>query len=555
VYQEDAGEREDVEGGETLIDSWENCYSQGWGKNLVPEAFSHPAKVSFSLAGRIYNHAIDMGWVKRGDLVLDPFAGIAGFGFHALCYGLNFVGVELEEKFVSLGQQNISLWLRQLRGWPNLGTARIVQGDSRKLKFYMAKMIGNPTLIVSSPPYSGSAEAIHAGIDWEKAGRRDRLKPSAKRHAVMGDMSTPLTYGRSQGQLGAMKEGNFQDVIKADLVVSSPPYAGQEQHGRPTKRDPEFFEGRTIGIHGCQDYGHTPGNLANMKEGDVDLVVSSPNFPTDQPCPSQTRAKKDYYAFTRGDGTKFDHQMRSKGNLATMKEGDISLVISSPPYADQPIQKNSGSIDRKKQYKTYRSQGGGASFEAFCKTQELHSGDYGQSPGQLGSLKEGSFDAVVSSPPYSDIRQDGGSHRDGYKGLTNYSGEPRNYWPTQRDQKNLGNVPPDTFWSASKEIVQGCYELLRPGGHAIWVTKSYCKAGRIVDFPDRWKKLCESVGFKTVCEHRAMLIKEYGTQIKMNGEDQTISVERKSFFRRLHESKRPDLKINWEMVTCMEKRG
>ncbi len=34
-----------------------------------------------------------------------------------------------------------------------------------------------------------------------------------------------------------------------------------------------------------------------------------------------------------------------------------------PPYADQAIEKSSTSIDYTKQYKTYRAQGGGASFD------------------------------------------------------------------------------------------------------------------------------------------------------------------------------------------------
>jgi len=357
-----------------MDDIWQNCYNDGWQGDIVPEAFSHPAKFSRGLIHRIYQHAKDMQWVMAGDWVLDPFGGIALGGLDAIAMGLNWIGVELEEKFVFLGQQNIELWSRQLKGWPNLGTARIVQGDSRRLK--------------------------------EQFSMQGSCRP-----------------------------------VKCDCLNG---------HSRQSE--------------------------------------------------------------------------------------DCSLIISSPPYADQLIQKNSGSIDRKKQYKTYRSQGGGASFEAFCRTQDLHSTDYGHTPGNLANMKEGSIDAVISSPPYSEIRQDGGSSRDGIKGLTNYSGEPRNYWPTQRDQKNLGNVPPDTFWEASREIVQQCFELLKPNGKAIWVCKDYCKDGKRIPFSKRWATLCESVGFKIIHWHKAMLVKPEGEQDTIRG-TQYLETERKSFFRRNHETK------------------
>lgn len=416
------------------IDSWQSCYDNGWQGNIVPEAFSHPAKVSFGLAGKIYNHAINMGWVKRGDYCLDPFGGICGFGFHAMCYGLNWIGVELEEKFVSLGQQNIELWNRQLRGWPNLGTARIVQGDSRK--------------IVAEIWFQG-----------------------------------------------------FKDAIEK-----------------------------------------------------VDLVVSSPNFPTDQPCQSQTMAKKDYHAFTRGDGTKRDHEMRSPGNLTNMNEGQFDAVIGSPPYAGS-MESDKGGIDWEKAGRVDRTKPSDKRHSVMSNNDPTR---YGHTPGQLSQLREGSFDMCVSSPPYEESLKGAGIGIDFSK--TKRDGDVTKQTPNSCQgrivqgfsKENLSQNGGDTFWSASKEIVSQCYSLLKPGGHAIWVTKNYVKAKKIVPFTDRWIALCESIGFKVVCHHHAMLVKSYGTQQTINGEDEEISIERKSFFRRLAESKGSP-RIDYESVVCMVK--
>jgi len=262
--------------------NWYGCFDGSWTGNLVPDAFAHPAKAPFGLAERIYRHMLAEGWIKPGQKVIDPFGGVACLGFHAMLYGLHWEGVELEARFVALAEQNIALWNeRYAAHMPNWGTARIRQGDSRRLASILAGAQGS----VSSPPY------------------------------------------------------------------------GQ---------------------------------------------------PGEQPCASQSAAIKDYHAFTRGDGTKFDHQMTTPGNLAGLPLGTVEGAVSSPPYAESAVAKNSTGVDLRKQYETYRSQGGGASFEAFEATQRKHSGDYGTTPGQLGALPQGEPPAgCVSSPPYSDALSSG----------------------------------------------------------------------------------------------------------------------------------------------------
>lgn len=284
-------------------DIWENCYEVGWGKLIVSDAFCHPAKFSYNLIEKIYTHTIDNSWLKKGDLVLDPFGGVALGALGAIKRGINWVGVELEEKFVDLGCQNIELWKSSIIAFPSIkhGTARIIHGDSRKLKFCMARLIGTP-----------------------------------------------------------------------DLVVSSPPYAESE--------------------------------------------------------------------------------------------------ICSSKQADREQRK----IDRKNK-----------TWEGYNK----------------------------------------------------------------QNKANLGSTSGDTFWSASKEIVQECYDLLKPGGHAIWVTKDYVRDKKRVKFSDRWTSLCESVGFKVVCSHYATVVK---TSLMGTLDGSKITTERKSFFRRLQESKGAP-KIDWEDVTCMVK--
>ena len=543
-----------------MIDQWNGCYDQGWGKNLVPEAFSHPAKVSFSLAAKIYDHVINEGWVKKGDLILDPFSGIGGFAFHALCYGLNFIGVELEQKFVDLGQQNIELWNRKMKGWPNLGMATIIQGDSRKivaeLWFQEFKdVIEGANLILSSPPYA----------DWHGDDKRFGIL----RHK---DGCKCNFCKKNKGNMG-FNQG-YQDVIeKADLVVSSPPFSKQaptikmddehirqlvERTNKRYGRTKITFEGVKKNIEDSQtkigDYGHTPGNLANLKEWRFDLVCGSPPYAGSMNSEKsgidwskgkrengtpRDRSKEAFYERMVGAGAEMRYG-QSPGQLGAMKEGSIDAVISSPPYVDsvkgEHEEKETASESRSKR----KTKGGSLG-------QSQRFGGYGKSLSQLGSMKEGGFDAVVGSPPW-----DEGSQTPKFEckpQSPKHQGGPQ-WGPQYEKQQTLGKG--DTFWSASKIIVQQCYELLKPSGISIWVCKDYIKGGRRIPFSQRWATLCESVGFELIHWHKASLIKEFGTQITTMNGDEKIRSEKKSFFRRLAE-KKGSPRIDEEDILCLIK--
>lgn len=436
-------------------DDWRGLYKDSWSGVIAPESFAHPAKFSRALIRFIYQHVIDCGWIHPGDRVVDPFGGVALGGFDAMRHGLHWTGCELEAKFHGLGNQNIALWNERFSRMPNWGTAVLVQGDSR----HLSSVLDEAGLTVSSPPYvtdqfGGGGNKHDKVIDAMKAG-----------------------YGASEGQLGAMKEGDLQ----------------------------------------------------------------------------------------------------------------ATLSISSPPYVAISPEKSSRSVDYAKQYETYRSQGGGASFEKFVATQELHSQGYGNSDGQLSAMRKGQFDAnlhgdnngrgrhskrrdetplsgsdesveigragaelSVTSPPYESNEQHG---RPSAKDKAFFAGRTIGEHGCAKygdAENNLGNQRGEDFWSASRLILEQLYQIITPGGHAVFVVKAFVRNKQIVDFPAQWAQLCEAVGFKLLHDHHALLTEEYGTQTTFHGEDKTLTIARKSFFRRLAESKGSP-RIDWESVLCFEK--
>ena len=405
-------------------DHWHRCYRGGWGRNLVPEAFAHPAKVAFGLSERIFAHMREEKWIGPGSVILDPFAGIGGFALQAMLAGCEFIGVELESKFVALAAQNISLWNSRYAGkLPVWGSAVILQGDSRNLlawQFAGTKVNG----VCGSPPYSQRTLSARDGIDWGKA----VTEYPANRHQARG-----------RSAMG--------------------------------------------------DYSSSLSNLGNMPEGDVDAVISSPPF-LDQ------------------------------------------VQAQDPKYRDAG--ENHG---------------------------PRHS-DYGSSPGQLGQMREGEFQACVGSPPYEGSLDPKGDGIDWTKarrgGHSAEVGTPRS--PARGaiadgygdGADNLGNSSGDTFWSASRQILEQVFLAVRPGGHAVFVVKAFVRKGKLVDFPGQWRQLCEAVGFRCLHVHRAWLVDDHGTQQRTDGGETRLTKERKSFFRRLAE-KKGSPRIDWEEVQCFDR--
>ena len=175
---------------------------------------------------------------------------------------------------------------------------------------------------------------------------------------------------------------------------------------------------------------------------------------------------------------------------------------------------------------------------------------YGQTKGNLGNLKAGDVDVILSSPPYEGCPIPETTTK-------RYGDNPDKTLTEQRKigygttNGNIGVTQGPTFWQAAKEILEQCHKILRPGGHAIWVCKDFVRKGQRVTFSDDWQKLCEAVGFKTLHRHRAMLVKE-DVKDDLFGGQIVKKTERKSFFRRLAEANGSP-KIDWEDVICMEK--
>jgi len=373
------------------------------------------------------------------------------------------------------------------------GTAIIVQGDSRRL----GEVLERAQICLSSPPYSNSEIASQLATQAGGAGIAERRQKRAA-----GDWEG---YGQTDGNLGNLPDTGFE----AALAISSPAWMGNDMR----KGGSDLLRNHAI------QTGRNPDN-----PGTASLLSQSPygNEP---------------------------------GQLAQMPEGDLALVLGSPPYIGSLGDGKSG-IDWSKQADRETTHPHGWAGE-----------NYGQSNGQLAALPEGDHAAAaaqgsqqapgaearrpvvcISSPPWESSLEskDTEFQASARPGRTiqcaNYGSE----------EGQLGRETGSTFWGAAREILEQVYKVLAPGAHAIFVCKRFVRDGKIVEFSTQWAQLCEAVGFNWIHHHKAWLVEDRGTQYTLEGKLEKRQVERKSFFRRLAESKGSP-RIDYEDVLCFQK--
>lgn len=244
---------------ETKFSDWRGCYDSSWRGTIVNQAFSHPAKFSKGLIERIVDHGLEQGYWKPGDLIGDPFGGVALGGIACGARGINWAGVELEPRFVELADQNLRkhgpLFMES-----GATSVTIRQGDSRQF----AELVGEVAGCVTSPPYAANEKSDRTG-----QARDDRRGFRQGR----GGFKTSECYGDTDGQIGRLKSGNL------DAVISSPPYAERivdppsesaKRARAESGRDPNSASWSQDG------YGTTEGQIGALKSGDVDGVITSP---------------------------------------------------------------------------------------------------------------------------------------------------------------------------------------------------------------------------------------------------------------------------------------
>jgi len=426
---------------------WDGCYAGGWGDLIVGEAFAHPAKFARGLIERILTHGLGRGYWRVGSTIGDPFGGVALGGVMAGYHGINWVGVELEPRFVALGGEGYecdgvvtdgktacgdtdghephhvrgNLELHRPR-WAALDyrvDIRLIQGDSR----HFAEVVAQAAGIVTSPPYADSIQGEHGERESAVESQAARRTPGGS----LGQSQRHGGYGQTPGQIGRLKGGPIE------AVVTSPPYAASLDAGGPVGESVK----RAIAGRKQTDtqYGDTPGQIGRLKGGPIEAVVTSPPFA------AQTNSGG---AGTSGIVRKWCEQ-----------------------NGRNPEAASSRGVGQDKQW--------------------------GEAAGQIGNLKA----KIVNS-------------------------------------KSAGPAGGESYWQAMRGVYEQCWLALADGGVMAVVVKDYVKGGKRMPLVDDTMALLVAVGFEPIERVRAMLVRE-DVKPDLFGGTIVAKKDRKSFFRRLAE--------------------
>jgi len=120
----------------------------------------------------------------------------------------------------------------------------------------------------------------------------------------------------------------------------------------------------------------------------------------------------------------------------------------------------------------------------------VRAGDARHLPGLLGR-RSGTVDLICTSPPYAG---DAGLIDKGVGHAGRRLGRDDSF-SCSPDRASLGRARGRTYEAAMAKIYAACFEVLRPGGTLVTVTKNSRRRGRTFDLAGRTVTLCQEAGF------------------------------------------------------------
>jgi len=527
-------------------------YRGNWNSIIVDDAFSHPAKYARDMIYWLVRTGIERGWWTPGETtLLDPFAGVALGGLASAAHGLSWTGVELEQRFVDLGNENIQLHREQ---WERMGLPipRLIQGDSRRLTEIVGEIGGGLT----SPPYAESLQ--NAGTE------RATLKGS--------DSGMPKDYGTTSGQLGAMPEGKLGGML-------SPPFspAGNQPRIGQGARNELAKEGKIPEAQGLDD----PANIARLPIGGVD-----------------TRAKRDYTYYVclgcilaaiaesqsadevggvspaiPSMSVKHSEEGRSQSGGRPRSRRDTT---TSQTHSTSPRTAITGKVEEIVGAVTHgESSGERLLNETATLVEELARtptfSQYITSRVRMKLVDNGITASKISLHSVSPVTEDstGGScelcgasdvvlklkgEATAKPAITanDLIGTSDSIGGERRTQVGGTDIPPEDYWSACSSIYQQLYDLFSPNSYLAIIVKPFVRNKTLVDLPAMTLDLLVQIGFSPVTWFDMMLTGR-GKQLSMMPEQvPDYEWKRASFFRRLAESKGSP-KIDAEVTLVVRK--
>ena len=216
-------ERKTINGLQSLSSSdcmfleWKNCYTSEkyYNKYFDKSTLKHPAKMSFHLLQKIFDHLEEQFNITDDTTIVDFMAGSGRTSLVSALRGYSSLNIELEQDYIDMQNKNKQK-LEQTLG--NTGIT-IVQGDSKSLGniIWNSKYSQNNLAGIISPPYE-DAEIPQFDADLRKALHSDKGKRSIdemqKKRAELRATQGWEGYNVSNSNnVGNLKKDEYRDAM------------------------------------------------------------------------------------------------------------------------------------------------------------------------------------------------------------------------------------------------------------------------------------------------------------------------------------------------------
>ncbi len=278
-------------------------------------------------------------------------------------------------------------------------------------------------------------------------------------------------------------------------AVSSPPYAEALSGAGGRQRalmagDADYDARRGYGLSDGVGYSTNAQNIGNLPHA----AIASPPFGAMQSDSSggnvgNMRPNKDGAGFEQGPRENWVYSKDTPGQIGNLSHTP-SVAISSPPFADSVGNMRPDHVLRQKleakHGRTFAGSMNGAT-------------EYGQTPGQIGSLSH-TPSAAIGSPPYGDVAsrnrsEEPSSLESPYAESHGKAAPNRHVDGYGQTSGQIGNDGGDTYASACLAVYRECYRVIRPGGVLVLVTGDYIRAGVRVDLAADTIQLAVAAGW------------------------------------------------------------